>query len=89
MVFQQCLNFLVDIYGPFAASAVSANTILRSVLACAMPIVARPMFERLGVAPASSLLGGISCLALPLPLLFMKYGATLRQKSKFAPTKKT
>ncbi|KAJ5994556.1 major facilitator superfamily domain-containing protein [Penicillium sp. IBT 35674x] len=85
IVFQQCLNFLVDTYGPFAASAVSANTILRSILACAMPIAARPMFMNLGLGPAASLLGGISCLALPVPFLFMKYGETLRAKSKFAP----
>ncbi|KAH8807427.1 bicyclomycin resistance protein [Xylogone sp. PMI_703] len=88
IVFLQCMNFLVDTYGPYAASAVSANTILRSVFACALPIAARPMFETLGVAPASSLLGGISCLALPVPLLFMRYGATLRAKSKFAPMPK-
>lgn len=85
IVFQQCLNFLVDTYGPFAASAVSANTILRSVFACAMPIAARPMFENLGLGPAASLLGGIPCLALPVPFLFMKYGEVLRSKSRFAP----
>ncbi|KAJ5172022.1 major facilitator superfamily domain-containing protein [Penicillium capsulatum] len=84
IVFQQCLNFLVDTYGPYAASAVSANTILRSVLACAMPVAARPMFERLGIGPAASLLGGISCLLLPVPLLFMKFGAALRNRSRFA-----
>ncbi|KAJ5605401.1 major facilitator superfamily domain-containing protein [Penicillium lagena] len=83
IVFQQCLNFLVDTYGPFAASAVSANTILRSILACAMPIAARPMFENLGLGPSASLLGGISCLALPVPLLFMKFSAALRGKSRF------
>ncbi|KAE8385193.1 major facilitator superfamily domain-containing protein [Aspergillus alliaceus] len=85
IVFQQCLNFLVDAYGPYAASAVSANTILRSILACALPMAARPMFENLGIAPASSLLGGISCLALPVPFLLMKYGAVLRKKSRFIP----
>ncbi|KAJ5281768.1 major facilitator superfamily domain-containing protein [Penicillium angulare] len=84
VVFQQCLNFLVDTYGQFAASAVSANTILRSVFACAMPIAARPMFENLGLGPAASLLGGISCLALPVPFLFMRYGQELRAKSRFA-----
>lgn len=83
IVFQQCLNFLVDTYGPYASSAVSANTILRSVLACVLPVAARPMFENLGLGPAASLLGGISCLALPVPLLFMKYGARLRRKSRF------
>ncbi|KAL4779339.1 major facilitator superfamily domain-containing protein [Aspergillus varians] len=84
VVFQQCLNFLVDAYGPYAASAVSANTILRSILACAMPVAARPMFLNMGVAPAASLLGGVSCLALPVPFLLMRYTTFLRQKSRFA-----
>ncbi|CAG7981698.1 unnamed protein product [Penicillium salamii] len=84
LVFQQCLNFLVDTYGPYAASAVSANTILRSVLACALPVAAAPMAHTMGVGPSISLLGGISCLALPVPFLFMKHAASLRHKSKFA-----
>ncbi|KGO77032.1 Major facilitator superfamily domain, general substrate transporter [Penicillium italicum] len=84
LVFQQCLNFLVDTYGPYAASAVSANTILRSVLACALPVAAAPMAHNLGIGPAISILGGVSCLALPVPFLFMKYTPSLRKKSKFA-----
>ncbi|KAL8680422.1 MAG: hypothetical protein Q9186_003382 [Xanthomendoza sp. 1 TL-2023] len=35
------------------------------------------------VGPAMSILGAIACLALPVPLLFMKYGSRLRQRSKF------
>lgn len=85
VVFQQCLNFLVDTYGPYAASATSANTILRSLLACGLPLAARPMFLNMGVGPASSVLAGISCLALPVPFIFMKYGLKLRKMSKFAP----
>lgn len=83
-MFQQCLNFLVDTYGPYAASAVSANTILRSVLACALPVAAAPMAHTMGIGPAISLLGGVSCLVLPVPLLFMKYAPALRQKSRLA-----
>ncbi|KAK5996387.1 Major facilitator superfamily multidrug transporter FLU1 [Cladobotryum mycophilum] len=85
VVFQQCLNFLVDTYGPYAASALAANTFLRSLLACALPLAARPMFISMGVGPAASLLGGLSCLALPMPFVFMKYGLALRKRSKFAP----
>ncbi|KAA8644135.1 hypothetical protein EYZ11_001705 [Aspergillus tanneri] len=84
VVFQQCLNFLVDTYGTYAASAISGNTFLRSLLACGLPLAARPMFLNMGIGPASSLLGGISCLALPVPFIFMKYSSTLRKKSKFA-----
>ncbi|KAL6713992.1 hypothetical protein ACLMJK_008486 [Lecanora helva] len=85
ILFQQCINFLVDTYGLYAASAVSANTLLRSLLASAFPLVAKPMFHKLGVGPAMSILGGIACLALPVPLIFMKYGLHLRKMSKFAP----
>lgn len=86
ITFQQCLNYLVDTYGPFAASAMAGNTFLRSLLACGLPLAARPLFLNLGVGPASSLLGGISCIAIPIPLIFMKYGKQLRARSKFVPS---
>lgn len=82
---KQCINFLVDTYGLYAASAVSANTFLRSILAAGFPLVAKPMFNNLGVGPAMSILGGVACLALPVPFIFMKYGLRLRKMSKFAP----
>ena len=85
VIFQQCINFLVDTYGLYAASAVSANTFLRSLLASSFPLFAKPMFHNLGVGPAMSILGGIACLALPVPLVFMRYGRQLRSMSKFAP----
>ena len=85
VIFQQCINFLVDTYGLYAASAVSANTFLRSLLASSFPLVAKPMFHNLGVGPAMSILGGIACLALPVPLVFMRYGRKLRSMSNFAP----
>jgi hypothetical protein len=84
-IFQQCINFLVDTYRLYAASAVSANTFLRSLLAAGLPLAARPMYVNLGIGPATSILGGIAALALPVPFLFMKYGLTLRKKSRFAP----
>ncbi|MCJ1447527.1 MAG: hypothetical protein MMC23_008038 [Stictis urceolatum] len=83
-VFQQCINFLVDTYGLYAASAVSANTFLRSILAAVFPLVAKPMFQNLGVGRAMSILGGIACALVPVPLIFMNYGKVLRRKSPFA-----
>ena len=69
VVFQQCINFLVDTYGEYAASATAAN----------------PLFHNLGVVPGMSIYGGIAALALPVPFIFMKYGVVLRSMSKFAP----
>ena len=85
IIFQQCINFLVDTYRLYAASAVSANTFLRSILAASFPLVAQPMFHNLGVGLAMSVLGGVACLALPVPFVFMKYGLRLRKMSNFAP----
>lgn len=85
IVFQQGLNFLVDTYGLYGASAMSANTVLRSIMACGLPLAARSMFGTLGVGPAASVLGGVAALMMPVPLIFMKYGLRLRKMSKFAP----
>lgn len=84
-IFQQCINFLVDTYRMYAASAVSANTLLRSLLAATLPFAVRPMFESLGVGVSMSILGGVAALALPVPFVFMKYGLALRRRSNFAP----
>lgn len=83
VVFQQCLNYLVDTYGRYAASATSANTTLRSLLACGLPLAARPMFHHMGVGPAASLLGAISAAMIPVPFVFLRYGPRLRALSTF------
>ncbi|RAK94076.1 bicyclomycin resistance protein [Aspergillus costaricaensis CBS 115574] len=87
IIFGQCINFLVDTYGPYAASATASNTFLRSVLAAAFPLFSQPMFRNLGVGPAMSILGGIAAAAIPVPFLFMIYGVRLRKMSRFAPFK--
>ncbi|KAL5317305.1 hypothetical protein ACEPPN_014400 [Leptodophora sp. 'Broadleaf-Isolate-01'] len=85
IIFQQCINFLIDTYGLYAASAVSANTFLRSVLAAGLPLAAEPMFHNLGIGPAMSILAAVATIAIPVPFVFMKYGLKLRKMSKFAP----
>lgn len=88
-IFQQCINFLVDTYGLYAASATAANTFLRSLLACGLPLAVRPMFRAIGVGPGMSVLGGVAAIAIPVPFLFMKFGYSLRKRSRFAPMDKT
>jgi hypothetical protein len=43
------------------------------------------MFHNLDVGPACSILGAVAVLALPVPLLFIRYGERLRRMSRFAP----
>ena len=84
LIFQQCINYLVDSYGLYAASATSANTFLRSIFAAGLPLAANPMFHNLGVGPAMSILGAIAVVAIAVPFLFLKYAIVLRRRSAFA-----
>jgi len=85
VIFNQCVNVLVDTYGFYAASAVSANTFLRSIMAAGFPLVARPMLYGMGVGPAISVLGAVASGLIVVPFLFMKYGFELRKRPKMAP----
>jgi MFS family permease len=48
LVFLSIMNYLIDSYTVFAASALAANTVLRSLFGAAFPLFASDMFERLG-----------------------------------------
>jgi len=85
LAFLQSLNYIIDAYLAFAASAIAANTIMRSVLAAAFPLFASYMFEGIGINWGMTLLGCIAVLFIPAPFLFYKFGKRIRAKSKFAP----
>ncbi|KAI5778298.1 major facilitator superfamily domain-containing protein [Geopyxis carbonaria] len=87
-IFLQCLNYLIDAYLMFAASAIAANTFMRSVFAAGFPLFGRYLFapEPLGVGWAGSLLGFIAVAMIPIPVAFFIWGEKLRGRSKWAPT---
>ncbi|KAF5351226.1 hypothetical protein D9756_008160 [Leucocoprinus leucothites] len=77
--------YLVDTYLMYSASAFAANTICRSAVAAAFPLFTVQMFTAMGVNWACTLIGLVGLLFLPSPFLFYKYGARIREKSRFAP----
>ncbi|KAF2151232.1 major facilitator superfamily [Myriangium duriaei CBS 260.36] len=85
-IFLQCLNYLIDAYLMFAASAIAANTFLRSLCGAIFPLFARYMIDGMGIQWAGTLLGCVAAALVPLPVIFYLKGATIRQRSKFAPT---
>jgi len=87
-IFLQALNYLVDAYLMFAASAIAANTFLRSLAAAVFPLFSTYMFDSLHVNWAGTLLGCVAVVMIPIPILFYTHGAKIRAKSKFAPTPK-
>lgn len=84
-IFLSLLNYLVDAYLMFAASAMAANAFMRSLFGGIFPLFARYMFDGMGIQWASTLLGVVAVLLVPTPLLFYLYGKKIRARSKFAP----
>ncbi|KAI0812553.1 major facilitator superfamily domain-containing protein [Irpex lacteus] len=76
-------TFTVTAYRPIAASAMAANTFVRTATAAAFPLFARQMYEALGTVGATALLAGVTTLASSLPFIFYRIGARLRAKSQF------
>jgi DHA1 family multidrug resistance protein-like MFS transporter len=85
-IFLQALNYLIDAYLVVAASAIAANTFLRSFFGAGFPLFATAMFNNLGVDWAGSLLGFLAVAFLPIAFLFYIFGERLRKSSSYAPT---
>jgi hypothetical protein len=74
--------YLIDCYTVYAASAMAANTVLRSIVAAILPVAGPKMYAKLGYGWGNSLLGFVALLLMPIPLIFIKYGERLRLNSK-------
>lgn len=85
-IFLQALNYLVDAYLMFAASAIAGNTFMRSLCGAGFPLFATYMFNGMGIQWASTLLGCVAAVLVPIPVIFYIYGAKIRSKSKIAPS---
>ncbi|EKG12018.1 Major facilitator superfamily [Macrophomina phaseolina MS6] len=82
LTFMALLNYITDAYAPYAASAMASSSISRSLFAVVLPLATNPMYRRLGIPWASSLLGFLALALGTVPFIFLKYGAALRKRSK-------
>ncbi|EUC45515.1 hypothetical protein COCMIDRAFT_36794 [Bipolaris oryzae ATCC 44560] len=82
-LFMALLNYLVDAYEIFAASAMAAASLSRSSFGAILPFATKPMYRAMGVAWATTLLGFFSLALCVVPFVFVKWGEKMRDKSKF------
>ncbi|KAL6363841.1 hypothetical protein LRP88_03266 [Fusarium phalaenopsidis] len=83
LIFMAMLNYLTDAYEIFAASANAAASTCRSLFAVVLPLATTPMFRRLEIPGACSLLGGLSALMCIIPFVFIWKGPSIRARSRF------
>lgn len=76
--------YLADLMTIYAASAISAATSLRSLLAFVFLLFSNAMFDRLDIGWSLSLLALITAvIGIPSPFFLYRYGPYLRSKSKY------
>ncbi|KAL8834013.1 MAG: hypothetical protein Q9176_007705 [Flavoplaca citrina] len=81
--FMPVSTYLVDAFTLHAASALAANTILRSLLGALLPLAGRSMYESLGLGWGNSLLAFIAVALCPIPIVFYRYGERIRKHPRF------
>ncbi|KEY69590.1 hypothetical protein S7711_06219 [Stachybotrys chartarum IBT 7711] len=72
--------YMIDAYTTYAASAMAATSIVRSIFGATLPLAGLPLYSSLGYGWGNSLLGFIAIVVSLLPLLFWRYGEALRKK---------
>jgi hypothetical protein len=82
-LFMALLNYLVDAYEVFAASAMAAASLSRSSFGAVLPFAAKPMYRAMGIAWATSLLGFFSLALCVVPFVFLRWGERMRERSAF------
>jgi MFS family permease len=83
LIFTSLLNYLVDSYGIYSASAMAASSSTRSILGAILPLASYGIYDKLGIAWATTLLGSLTLIMSVTPFVFMRYSASIRKKSKF------
>ncbi|KAB8077691.1 major facilitator superfamily domain-containing protein [Aspergillus leporis] len=75
-------NYLAGSYGIYAASALSSNTVFRSILGGTLPLAGPKMYQNLTPHWAGTLLGLIELCLAPIPFIFWRYGKRIRSRSR-------
>lgn len=83
IVLSSIANYMIDTFTIYAASAMAAITISRSIFAATFPLFALHMYDTLDWGWGNSLLGFIAVAGCAIPPLFWFYGEALRLNPRF------
>jgi len=81
--FMPIQTYMVDAFTIHAASAIAANTVLRSLAGAFLPLAGPKMYGALGLGWGNSLLAFIALALSPLSWIFYKYGERIRKSKRF------
>lgn len=80
IILNSTTNYYIDCFERYAASAIAAGAVFRSVVGGVVPVFAPKMFEDLGYGWGISVFGFLSLVISPAPLIFFFYGGAIRER---------
>ncbi len=80
MIMNCTQNYFIDSFEKFAASAIAAGAVFRSLVGGVIPLFAPTVFDKLGYGWGISTFGFISLALAPAPALFYIFGRRIREK---------
>ena len=78
VVFSVVQNYYIDAFEQYAASAIAAGGVFRSIVGGIIPVIAPSLFDGLAYGWGISLLAFLTIALAPSPILFYYYGERLR-----------
>ncbi|KAF1998993.1 MFS general substrate transporter [Amniculicola lignicola CBS 123094] len=83
LLYNSITNYIVDAYLGYAASALAASTVLRSIAGAAFPLFTPQLYASLGIHWASSIPGFMALVFVPALVGFYVWGERLRGLTRF------
>ncbi|KAJ1309199.1 hypothetical protein OPQ81_004868 [Rhizoctonia solani] len=83
-VFTSVISYLIDSYTLYAASALAANAVMRSIMGAVFPLFTPRMYASLGDQWACMVFAFLALACTPMPFLFYRFGPAIRARSKFS-----
>jgi multidrug resistance protein len=80
MILNTTQNYYIDSFESYAASAIAAGTVFRSLIGGLVPLIAPGLFDQLGYGWGISVFGFVSLALAPAPILFYVFGERIRKR---------
>jgi hypothetical protein len=77
------MAYVVDAFGLYSASALTAVLITRCLMGTFLPLTVVPLTDALGYGYGFSVLAAALLVVAPIPLAVMRYGSRWRQSSEY------
>lgn len=76
-------SYVVDAFGAFSASALTAVLITRCLMGTFLPLAAGPLEASLGYGWGMLVLAGLAAILAPIPAVVMRWGGRWRERCLF------